>query len=375
MNQQANLSIYTAWGHQGFSTIGLCGFLDCVAQAQAGDQLVYYAPEEFSFGGDSDSQTTSLDTACGIFYSAKQRGVEVIMITGRHPESLKIHTNEQDMIYLIALEDLIDFRCWPDYFFFATGKFFLSAGTNSILSYHNQENPAARLAHKDPSMLFCSLNMNPHLHRAMLLDKLCEFDLMEHNVITWLRPGESRYNFEHWTECLLPDPDLYYGFQGFLDQYHTLMPQYQKTLFDIVAESSPDVIFWTEKTVRPIANFKPFVIVGAKHINKLLQELGFVLYDELFDYAFDELDQYSDRIQQLVEQISTLNTRLQPQDYPAIREQLSKKIQHNFANLLRLMSECHIPASDILSGKNLYDYHIDDNKRIIDENLFLKNFT
>ena len=64
------------------------------------------------------------------------------------------------------------------------------------------------------------------------------------------------------------------------------------TLFQIVNETLVEnhdntVMFYSEKTFRPIAYFQPFVIYGVKGINQHLKTIGYKTYEQWFDYDFD----------------------------------------------------------------------------------------
>lgn len=370
MPNHKKISVYTAWSNYGYPQTSIKAFLDVIHSATDQDHLIYYAPEEFNFASNPGDNGLTPALILRVFESAKRKNTRITVITGRHPSSIKPEMEGIDTICLLGTRNLAEIYSWSDYFFFANGRYFLEAGGNSIIQYHNGKSPSVEIKEKNPLMLFCTLNMNPHPHRAMLIDRLAELDLIKHNVVTWLKPGREGYEFKHWTECLLDDPYLSYGDDGHVIQYHTKMPDYHNTLFDIVAESSPDVLFWTEKTVRPIANFKPFVVLGAQHANKKLLDLGFVLFEEIFDYEFDSMESYEDRLRSLTSQVKELSINRGPADFVNIRNLVSEKITHNFKRLVSIMHEPSIPADGILSKLGLYNHVIDSNKEILHNDYF-----
>lgn len=69
-----------------------------------------------------------------------------------------------------------------------------------------------------------------------------------------------------------------------LDEY------YQKLFCDVVCETyySGNVFFMTEKTMRAIANRRPFLIQGPKFFLKNLKQLGFKTFDSWWDEGYDE---------------------------------------------------------------------------------------
>ena len=67
---------------------------------------------------------------------------------------------------------------------------------------------------------------------------------------------------------------------GFDQDYHL-------GCIDIVGASNVEVPMFCEKTARPLLFGKPFFLVGPPGINNMLTEMGFELYDEIFDYSMD----------------------------------------------------------------------------------------
>jgi hypothetical protein len=65
---------------------------------------------------------------------------------------------------------------------------------------------------------------------------------------------------------------------------------YQKIFCDVVCETyySGNVFFMTEKTMRAIANRRPFLIQGPIFFLKNLKRLGFKTFDHWWDEGYDE---------------------------------------------------------------------------------------
>ena len=77
-------------------------------------------------------------------------------------------------------------------------------------------------------------------------------------------------------------------------------------LVDLITEAYfMDSALLTEKTFKPIAYRKPFIILGPRTCHSLLEWMDFELYDELFDYSFDHLD-YEERFNSIVTQIKKI---------------------------------------------------------------------
>lgn len=80
---------------------------------------------------------------------------------------------------------------------------------------------------------------------------------------------------------------------------------YNQVLFDVVGESyqarNQDCI--TEKTFKAINVGLPVLIWGTPGINRQLEKLGFKLYDDWFDYSFDDEPDEWTRLNKLVDEI------------------------------------------------------------------------
>lgn len=68
--------------------------------------------------------------------------------------------------------------------------------------------------------------------------------------------------------------------------------------------------FPTEKTVRPLAAAKPFIMYGARHWMKHLRDQGFMTWGDCWDQSYDDYEgtERWKRIQDLVSQINMLET-------------------------------------------------------------------
>jgi len=108
-----------------------------------------------------------------------------------------------------------------------------------------------------------------------------------------------------------------------------------QVLFQIVNETLIDSssIFISEKTANSIANFEPFVIYGNRYINKTLKDYGYLLFEELFDYSFDDIDDPYIRFQALLEMVTPVIHKLQKlskKEKMNVRLSLRDKLVHNF---------------------------------------------
>jgi hypothetical protein len=191
--------------------------------------------------------------------------------------------------------------------------------------------------HSDPNnntWLFITLNNKPWPHRCTIMDKLAEHNLLDRGKYTWdsLQELDGRspqhaydwYDWQYWRpeKTLIDDLPAWcsgnsYGWNG------ELPACYSQCFFQIVGEATTQVVFFTEKVVPPLMTGKPFLVAGAPGFHSALADLGFELYDEIFDYGFDQIPDDKTRVEQMVQNIiqyADLN--------PVQLADLYKKIQH-----------------------------------------------
>jgi len=121
---------------------------------------------------------------------------------------------------------------------------------------------------------------------------------------------------------------------------------------DIVTESyyCNDSVFFTEKTFKEIIFRRPFLMLGAKNQYKFFKKLGFVLYDEIFNYDFDDADNLKERYEGFCDQIDRY-IHLSPIKFNKKLKILTEKIEYNFqllnqkilesVNIYEMISRCH----------------------------------
>ena len=169
--------------------------------------------------------------------------------------------------------------------------------------------------------LYISLNGRGRSHRCTFIDTLAKHDLIELGVVSWLDisedfkyvdkdrtdlPPETGYNYKYWTpkKLIIDQQDF-----SSLVNIKSLPDQYFHSFMQIVTETSCEKFFITEKTAAPLLFNKPFVVLGCKHFHKNLQTLGFELYDEVFNYSFDEEDDVAVRCELIAQNLNKLKSK------------------------------------------------------------------
>jgi hypothetical protein len=135
------------------------------------------------------------------------------------------------------------------------------------------------------------------------------------------------------------DPD----FQGYLgDNPAPLLWQrsqvpsldfYNSCCFELVAETFTDTAIWfTEKTLRPIAAKTPFVILGTPGILKSLKNLGFKTFDQYIDESYDCEPNLCLRTQQISSTVSSILTNGAAEFATAVQD----IVEHNWQRLTEI---------------------------------------
>ena len=184
----------------------------------------------------------------------KSKNVEVYRVVGAVPNK------QWNPTYRMSYDKNV--YGWSTYFAHAVVLEAIEAGRPSV-------------GHGTIKKSFISLNRRAHPHRCMFIDILHKHGLQHHGVITWhnYETPEYNYEFKHWAPVNLKITELNDVTNDF--KLLTPPPQFSETLFSVVSESDPSLIFLTEKTFMPIFHKRPFIIFGAKNIHKYLKKLKF----------------------------------------------------------------------------------------------------
>lgn len=211
--------------------------------------------------------------------------------------------------------------------------------------------------HFELTFPYVCLNNIVKYHRCVLMDMLAKHDLIKHGAITWRGvvngEVESDYKFNYWKpEKLFLDQGLDTRF------FQETMPQeFAHSFMQLVTESDDVDTFFSEKTVTPMLLNKPFLVASCVGFHKELKKQGFELYDELFDYSFDDEPDMYIRYEKLLENIKPyigLNQYELKEKY----DKVADKITHN--RTLAHLYAMHVPSEIIrlhlLVDKNVTGY-------------------
>jgi hypothetical protein len=189
-------------------------------------------------------------------------------------------------------------------------------------------------SNQDIDYLFISMNNLPREHRCYLVDNIFKNELQKNSAITW-HQEKTDYEWQYWNpkKLLLSDNkfrNYHHGNQvdaNFVSSIHQLPEEFFRSLFSLVSESSISRLFITEKTAIPLLMARPFIVQGAPGFHSYLRDLGFELYDELFDYKFDRYLDYRNRTDCIIENIKRLKKENLKDLYKSVHEKTIRNRQ------------------------------------------------
>jgi hypothetical protein len=131
--------------------------------------------------------------------------------------------------------------------------------------------------------------------------------------------------------------------------------EYFLGLIDIVTEGSSEMsTHFSEKSYKALFYKKPFICIAGPYWYETFVKHGFELYDEIFDYSFDTIENRDDRIDDILLQIKSLNSY----SYEELTKKIDiikPKIEHNYNHLFTLQSTTF---KHITHDNNKEDTHI-----------------
>lgn len=172
---------------------------------------------------------------------------------------------------------------------------------------------------------FVFMNRRAHPWRCEVIDLVAKYDLLKDSSTSW-HVDDIDYPFEYFNkQKLLLDTD----YSETLEQYE-LPNEYYETFAQLVSESSNEALLISEKTAMPLLVGKPFLVTTAPGFHKFIKELGFELYDEIFDYSFDTVLDQSTRFEMVVQNFKRLS-ELPLNELYQLNDKIKDKIIYNQA--------------------------------------------
>ncbi len=198
---------------------------------------------------------------------------------------------------------------------------------------------------------FLSLNRNSgRLHRPKLVLELINNNLFDKGLISLLKSDEfDKFSNEKGNEIYkqliytkypfvvdFEDADFVSGMHNFF----TKKEMWMDTYFSVVSETSvsDDWCFITEKTVRPIIYYHPFIVWGNPGTLKVLKEYGFETFPEFFDESYDNIYDSKKRLSIIINNLNRL-CKMSIDEIHTLYQSVIPKLIHNRNLLISLHTE------------------------------------
>ena len=225
-----------------------------------------------------------------------------------------------------------------------------------------------------------SLNLSPKAHRVLLLARLLRDGLWDSGFISFggfgstgaqdAQPDEllgrvDWRGFEAaapevtpWVAALHRKGAILFGLPevagaaGLVRRslYAGDLPEYRQSWFSVVTESEMrrDTLRITEKVLKPVLNFHPFVILGNPGALRLIKSYGIQTFPELFDESYDDEEDPARRFDVVYAQVVRL-ARMDEAELDRLDASVAEKIVFNarwgLTELPRLFQDTLLPAA------------------------------
>ncbi|NBO99864.1 MAG: hypothetical protein EBU90_07015 [Proteobacteria bacterium] len=237
--------------------------------------------------------------------------------------------------YTISRYSRVQIRFWETYNF--TMQFF-KWRENSVTNDAFREESIADWNLKFDN-LFLSLNNVVKDHRIAQIDTLAKYEILHLGKFSWnswAYDGKRDIAHSHTFQWKYWDPTIVVldnffrnGPEGSIHPDGTVPPNDLRNSFmQIVTETMTSEIYFTEKVATPMHFGKLFLVNGALGYHRALEEMGFVLYDEIFNYDFDSEKNMQVRVDMLTHNLFRLR-RKTPEELKMLFESVLPKIKHN----------------------------------------------
>jgi hypothetical protein len=203
----------------------------------------------------------------------------------------------KDIYELTGVQD-IEIVPYQSYFF-----------DKSYTTLAKQSNPQfAKIENYNFQKLFISLNNVLRPDRTYFVDTLFKYNL--DGYLSFLQINdEHRMLFKYWKNAKVIN---FQGVEARKEPWQVSLPkEWYQAPIHLISETMNEVlsngdIRITEKTCYPLLTGKPFLVAGPQGFHKNLERLGFELYTEIFDYSFDSIENYEERIDCMIKMVSDL---------------------------------------------------------------------
>lgn len=265
------------------------------------DILIFFAAGEWEYWCSGGDRVWS-----NVVETIERRGKKIDVITGAHK-----------VLYGEPVNPNIHVHHWDTHFINATINHWKPILNDNNYLYH-----------------YVYMNNQSHAWRCHLIDLVAKHDLLKYGAVSW-HNHRRNYDWKYFKPRELKLTDSFDKNKFTTDSIFTMPAEYTQSFAQLVSESNTSCIFMTEKTIIPLLSGKPFLVATAPGYHSFLQGLGFELYTEIFDYAFDNEQDQEKRFEMVLDNFTKLCS-LSLTELPEYYKKIEDKIKFNQRHVLTL---------------------------------------
>lgn len=180
----------------------------------------------------------------------------------------------------------------------------------------------------DHDSFFCLMNKQ-RLHRDLLIRSLHVNNLLSNNYVT--------YHENPYADITVRNAAKFSDLSGFNESSSqwadgNINRFYNIHALELVPEYSHKLIYFSEKTAKPLLAGMPFMTVAAKGQLAYLKKMGFKTFDQYWDESYDQEEDLEKRISMIVDNLRKLAAT--PGKMLEIYKDSRQIAEHNRDNLL-----------------------------------------
>lgn len=208
---------------------------------------------------------------------------------------------------------------------------------------------------------YICMNNVAKYHRCLMIDLLAKESLLDKGAVSWRNfHVDSSYKWKYTKPKLKKLSDFEKYNSNTYNLQFTPPDEFNESFMSIVTETTTDIIFITEKTATALLYKQPFVVQGAVGFHGYLKTLGFELYDEIFDYSFDQEIDLEKRTKMIIDNVKSIADR----DLYELYSIIKSKLNFNHNRMIEISQDKSLIPKLILDNKHtreLYHSEIDIN--------------
>ena len=287
-----------------------------------------------------------------------------------HKDKVFISTNNNNIVDLKKSKKFLKFsnqiHIFPNnYLITSAGRFMsiLRSGATHLIQqdgYDYSIQTELKFNKKEKKFLMYNRN-SERMHRAYFVNLLYKNNLLDKGFISFLEnPNFVKFlnqnkaypilnltkednldiknNYKNYYPLVIDDAD-----PDRVSEYHNFLSrkdEYEKSYFTIISETNAETSysFLTEKTIKPIMNLHPFVVLGNPNTLDVLKSHGFKTFDKWWDESYDTIKDFKTRANSLLNLVNSLCNKTDDEWIEMLKE-MEETLIYNQKLLHKLSTE------------------------------------